>query len=165
MKALILAALAALVLVSVSRASGTLELSSNLPARVYLDAEFVGYAPLVLEDVAGGQHVLRIEETSDNHARVYHLMLPKHSRLQRAIHASFSERDPAVVVIDSPPVQSSGRRTYASQARGHADARTRSRVRVRNVGLGVGALGLLTGKGMLTGIGLGTALVNEVVNR
>jgi hypothetical protein len=43
-------------------------------------------------------------------------------------------------------------------------AKVRSHKRRRNVLLGVGAVGLLTGSGALTGIGLGGAAVNEVVD-
>ncbi len=157
--------LAWLVSIQTAGASGTLEVGSNLPARVYLDGEFVGNSPLVLEEVAGGEHTLRLEETVSNHAQVFPLLIPSRATVTRRLRANFHGDDPPLVVVGATAGTAPKAQARAHARSPHADSRTRSRVRMRNVGLGVGALGVLTGKSTLTGIGLGTALVNEVVNR
>ena len=62
-------------------------------------------------------------------------------------------------------------RTYSSRSssqyrrdRARGDRRVRSHRRRRNVLLGVGGLGLLTGSGTLTGVGLGGAAANHFID-
>lgn len=47
----------------------------------------------------------------------------------------------------------------------YQDRKVRSHKRRRNVLLGIGAVGLITGSGAATAIGLGGAVANEVIDR
>ena len=58
-----------------------------------------------------------------------------------------------------------GNRYYYNDYHRHRYDPVRRHKRRRNVLLGVGALGIVTGSGVLTGVGLGGAAANEVIDR
>jgi hypothetical protein len=58
-----------------------------------------------------------------------------------------------------------GNRYYYNDYRGYRYDPVRRHKRRRNVLLGVGAVGLVTGSGVLTGVGLGGAAANEIIDR
>jgi hypothetical protein len=159
--------LAAVGAASVS-AAGIMNVRSNLKSEVYLNDQRLGSTPLTISEIPRGDHVLKlVEPNSDNTKRLY-FRIPNHVDVQKDIDVEFYPNDPANSVLRADGSEASHENMKPTRHYRHVPAprkRDNSKVRIRNTALGVGALGLLTGSGPLKVIGLGGALVNELVHK
>lgn len=101
MRSIHTAAIAALMLGSSALAGGTVDIQSSLAARVYLDGEYVGEAPLRLGQIAAGDHQIQVEDVSTGEVKTYMFHSPSRAHVQKTIHVDFA--GPAVVAAPPPP--------------------------------------------------------------
>lgn len=89
-------------------ASAVLDVNSDLPASVTLDGRPVGYVPLRVAQVPGGDHRLLIRALDGRGAREFVLRVPYGASVSRTIEARFEEPPPppapTVVVVEPRPV-------------------------------------------------------------
>ena len=145
--------------------------TSNAPADVFLDGNQVGATPVTLGKLAPGGHAVRVVERSTSKAQIYTIeALPTDRQGQIAVE--FKPGQPKEMVISEAPVaqvkQSAPKRVSRNYRRHSHDNgyhvhrhRPNYKSRVRNVSAGVTGLGLITGSGFLTGMGLGGVIANE----
>jgi len=146
-KNLVFCAFAALVLAQVARAEGIINVTSDVPAEVKWDGEPVGGTPLTIRDAKKGTHLLKLKAVGTEQVRTVKVFIPASANIQRDVAATFGP-PPQVVQVAAVP-----------ERHHHND-----HVRRRNVALGVTALGIVTHSHLLTGIGIGGAVVNEIVH-
>ncbi|MBI2942804.1 MAG: PEGA domain-containing protein [Candidatus Wallbacteria bacterium] len=163
-----------LLMPSVAKAAGILDVQSNVRGNIYLDGESIGSTPLLVRDIPGGNHELVIVDPASGKRQIFVFYVSKRVTVQKEVRAVFRPGDPAELIVEAglnPVSGETGYRystkdhRYRASGPPHRHTHNREKVRIRNTALGLGTLGLLTGKDALTGIGFGGALVNELVNK
>ncbi len=157
-------------------AAGIVNVRSIPVSEVYLDDQAMGATPLAISGISRGDHVLKLVEPVSGNAKRLYFRIPNRVNIQKDINVEFYPDDEANTVLRAdgsdaahvapkalPNKRDSKQVKRDSKQTKHKD-KDNSKVRIRNTALGVGAVGLLTGSTPLKAIGLGGALVNELVN-
>jgi len=100
-------ALAALALAAAPvLAEGTVDVQTRIAARVYLNGEYVGDAPLRLSGIVPGDHSLQIESPVSGEVKTYFFHSPDGAHVQKTLQIDFDEAapepEPEPVVVPQP---------------------------------------------------------------
>ena len=172
MRHLITAVLLSVAWTATASAAGIVNVRSTPVSDVFLDSQAMGATPLAISGIPEGDHILKLVEPQSGNAKRLYFRIPNHVNVQKDVDVGFYPDDAANTVLrsdgsesahDLPVAQPKAQpRKTASTTHKHRD---NSKVRIRNTALGVGALGVITDSGPLKAIGLGGAIVNEIVNK
>jgi hypothetical protein len=152
-------------------ADGVVKVSSNVPADVEFDGQKVGETPITINDVKKGEHALRIASRATGEVKELKVFIPAAISVSKELEATFEEPAPATGTEKALSQEAAvGAEASASaepaQARPMRSPPRRQKnyqARRRSIALGVTAVGVLTRSRTLTGLGLGGAIMNEVI--
>lgn len=89
-------------------AGAVVEIPGPAGARVYLDGERVGDAPLTLSGLATGTHMVKVEDPTSGASRIFPVQSPARTMVTRRLEVAFGSEPvapaPAPRVAPPPPV-------------------------------------------------------------
>lgn len=189
MRSTLLATTISLGLVAGAHAGAIIKVSSDQQARVTVDGEDMGPAPMTISDLKAGKYEVKIENVKTGQVQTFAVRSPKIGTVTREIRAKWAPSEPleqeaaaypplppapaaapitvspAPAIVAAPPVIDD----EAAAKEAAAKATTRNRTRTRNVVLGAALANEIFVKGKskdtLRKAAVAVGLLNEAANR
>lgn len=162
----VMASLLLVAAATAASAAARVTVTSDAPARVFLDGRLAGNAPLQLRAIPRGLHVVEVRKIHGNLSQSFQVHSPARRMVVQNINAVWPRvvvQPVAVVPACAPTVVAAPVRQVVVDTRAQQE---RDKVRARNVLLGAAVANELlnkgNSKGLVRGVTLGGALINEI---